>query len=85
MGRIEKTVFLSYRRRTNALGARVIFQSLTQHGYDVFFDFNGIWEKRDNPAAAIADFQKFLNLGGGVTDGFKEKAEEKIRELWKKL
>src|SRR5271165_4531632 len=41
MGRIEKTVFLSY-RRTNALGARAIFQSLTQHGYDVFFDFNGI-------------------------------------------
>jgi tetratricopeptide (TPR) repeat protein len=41
MGRIEKTVFLSY-RRTNALGARAIFQSLTSHGYDVFFDFNGI-------------------------------------------
>jgi|HubBroStandDraft_6_1064221.scaffolds.fasta_scaffold427319_2 hypothetical protein len=41
MGRVEKTVFLSY-RRTNALGARAIFQSLTSHGYDVFFDFNGI-------------------------------------------
>lgn len=41
MGRIEKTVFLSY-RRTNALAARAIFQNLTHHGYDVFLDFNGI-------------------------------------------
>jgi hypothetical protein len=41
MVRTEKTVFLSY-RRTNALGARAIFQNLTYHGYDVFFDFNGI-------------------------------------------
>ncbi len=41
MGRIEKTVFLSY-RRTNAFGALAIFQDLTQHGYDVFFDYNGI-------------------------------------------
>ena len=41
MGRIEKTVFISY-RRTNAFGALAIFQDLTQHGYDVFFDFNGI-------------------------------------------
>lgn len=41
MGRIEKTVFISY-RRTNAFGALAIFQDLTQHGYDVFFDYNGI-------------------------------------------
>ena len=41
MGRIEKTVFISY-RRTNAFGALAIFQDLTLHGYDVFFDFNGI-------------------------------------------
>src|SRR5271170_7394213 len=41
MGRIEKTVFLSY-RRTNAPWALAIFQDLTYHGYDVFFDFNGI-------------------------------------------
>jgi len=41
MERIEKTVFISY-RRTNAFGALAIFQDLTQHGYDVFFDFNGI-------------------------------------------
>lgn len=44
-----------------------------------------IWQTRDNPAEAIADFQQFLNLGGGVTDGFKEKAEEMIRELKKRL
>jgi hypothetical protein len=41
MERIEKTVFLSY-RRTNIPWALAIFQNLTQHGYDLFFDFNGI-------------------------------------------
>src|SRR5580704_15869502 len=40
-GRIEKTVFLSY-RRTNIPWALAIFQNLTQHGFDVFFDYNGI-------------------------------------------
>jgi hypothetical protein len=37
----EKTVFLSY-RRTNISWALAIYQNLTQHGFDVFFDFNGI-------------------------------------------
>jgi len=41
MERIEKTVFLSY-RRTNIPWALAIFKDLIQHGYDVFFDFNGI-------------------------------------------
>ena len=41
MSRIEKTVFISY-RRTNFFGALAIYQDLTQHGYDVFFDFQGI-------------------------------------------
>ena len=41
MGRIEKTVFISY-RRVNTSWALAIFQNLTQNGYDVFFDFNGI-------------------------------------------
>lgn len=35
MGRVEKTVFLSY-RRINAPWALAIFQSLNHHGYDVF-------------------------------------------------
>jgi tetratricopeptide (TPR) repeat protein len=39
--RIEKSVFISY-RRTNAPWALAISQNLTYHGYDVFFDFNGI-------------------------------------------
>jgi tetratricopeptide (TPR) repeat protein len=38
---IENTVFLSY-RRTNASWALAVFQNLTQNGYDVFFDYNGI-------------------------------------------
>ena len=40
MARIEKTVFLSY-RRTNHFHALAIFQSLKDE-YDVFIDFNGI-------------------------------------------
>ena len=41
MERIEKTVFISY-RRTNIPWALAIFQNLTHHGYDVFFDYNGV-------------------------------------------
>jgi hypothetical protein len=41
MGSVEKTVFISY-RRTAVPWAQSIFQDLTQQGYDVFFDFQGI-------------------------------------------
>src|SRR5664279_76171 len=41
MARIEKTVFLSY-RRTNISWALAISQGLAQHGYDVFLDYTGI-------------------------------------------
>lgn len=41
MVRVEKTVFVSY-RRANAPWALAIFQDLTHNGYDVFFDFTGI-------------------------------------------
>jgi tetratricopeptide (TPR) repeat protein len=41
MGRIEKTVFISY-RRNNVPWALAIFQELTSHGYDVFFDYKSI-------------------------------------------
>jgi tetratricopeptide (TPR) repeat protein len=41
MGRIEKTVFISY-RRTNLPWALFIWQNLTMHGYDVFFDYQSI-------------------------------------------
>jgi tetratricopeptide (TPR) repeat protein len=40
-GRIEKTVFISY-RRTNKPWALFIYQNLTNHGYDVFIDFQNI-------------------------------------------
>jgi len=50
MKQVEKTVFLSY-RRTNAPWALVIYQSLTHHGYDVFFDFLGI---------ASGDFERII-------------------------
>jgi tetratricopeptide (TPR) repeat protein len=41
MARLEKTVFISY-RRTNAPWALAIYQNLNNNGYDVFFDFNGV-------------------------------------------
>jgi hypothetical protein len=41
MGRVEKTVFVSY-RRTNIPWALAIFQNLDNHGYDVFVDYTGI-------------------------------------------
>lgn len=41
MSRIEKTVFISY-RRTNFYTALAVYQDLTQHGYDVFFDYQSI-------------------------------------------
>jgi TPR repeat protein len=41
MGRVEKTVFISYRRTDESWGL-AIFQDLTQHGYDVFIDYDGI-------------------------------------------
>ncbi|MEW5828987.1 MAG: S24 family peptidase [Chloroflexota bacterium] len=41
MGRIEKTVFISY-RRTDISWALAIYQYLTMHGYDVFIDFQSI-------------------------------------------
>ncbi len=41
MGRIEKTVFISY-RRTNFYTALAVYQYLTTNGYDVFFDYQSI-------------------------------------------
>lgn len=41
MNDIEKTVFICY-RRTNFSWALAIFQDLTAHGYDVFFDYYSI-------------------------------------------
>ena len=39
--RIEKTVFVSY-RRADAPWALAVFAYLTPHGYDVFIDYDGI-------------------------------------------
>ena len=50
MARIEKTVFISY-RRTDLPWALAVYQNLTGHGYDVFFDFNSI---------GAGDFEKII-------------------------
>ena len=41
MARIEKTVFISY-RRTDISWALAVYQYLTGHGFDVFFDYTSI-------------------------------------------
>lgn len=41
MPRVDKSVFISY-RRTNQFTALAIFKDLTARGYDVFFDYNSI-------------------------------------------
>lgn len=50
MGHVDNGIFLSY-RRTDIAWALAIFQNLTEHGYDVFFDFKGI---------ASGDFETIL-------------------------
>jgi len=50
MRRIEKTVFISY-RRTNMPWALAIYQNLTSYGYDVFFDYESI---------ASGDFEQII-------------------------
>src|SRR5208283_718356 len=41
MGRIEKTVFVSY-RRTHYWTALAVYQNLTAQGFDVFIDYQNI-------------------------------------------
>jgi len=56
MERIDRTVFISY-RRTNAPWVLAVFQNLTHHGYDVFFDYTGL---------ASGDFERVIteNIAG---------------------
>ena len=41
MTRLEKSVFISY-RRADRYTAVLVFKDLTQHGYDAFIDYDGI-------------------------------------------
>lgn len=56
-------MFLSY-RRTNVPWSLAIFQNLTQHGFDVFFDLDGI---------ASGDFERVIlgNNNRGIARGAK--------------
>ena len=58
MARIEKTVFISY-RRADRWAALAVFKDLTQHGYDVFIDYDGI---------ASGDFER------SIVDNLKARA-----------
>jgi hypothetical protein len=41
MARVEKTIFISYRRK-DVSWALAVYQDLTYRGYDVFFDYTNI-------------------------------------------
>jgi hypothetical protein len=38
-------------------------------------------EKKADKAAAIVDYQKYLDAGGGVRDGDAQEVEQMIRDL----
>jgi tetratricopeptide (TPR) repeat protein len=52
---------------------------------NAFYNRALIQEGKANYKAAISDFQRYLDLGGGVRDGDQEEVEQKIRNLKKKL
>jgi hypothetical protein len=64
MERIEKTVFLSY-RRTNIPWAIAIFQDLTHNGYDAYaFNNRGIAPRaKGDLEGALQDFNEAIRLG----------------------
>jgi tetratricopeptide (TPR) repeat protein len=43
------------------------------------------WESIKNYQAAIADYQKYLELGGGILHNDREIIEETIQDLIKKI
>jgi tetratricopeptide (TPR) repeat protein len=51
----------------------------------VYYNRAIVWEDKSNPAAAISDFQKYLDLGAGERAGDAEEVNGFIRELKKKL
>ena len=57
MTRIEKTVFISY-RRTNKPWALFVYQNLTMHGYDVFFDYLKVTNVK-SPIISTSDYYPF--------------------------
>jgi hypothetical protein len=52
---------------------------------DAFYNRAQIWEEIDKPADAVAAYQKYLDLGGGVRNGDSEEVERIIGKLKKKL
>jgi regulator of sirC expression with transglutaminase-like and TPR domain len=50
---------------------------------DAYYNRALIYETEDNKAAAAADFQVYLELGGGERDGDQAEVEKRIRRLKK--
>ena len=76
MPRIEKSVFISY-RRTNIPWALNVYQDLTHHGYDVFFDYEGYPPKhRQTFATKAGESERSLGsaFSYGPTVGLERRA-----------
>jgi tetratricopeptide (TPR) repeat protein len=50
-----------------------------------FYNRALIFRERRNHEAAIADFQKYLSLGGGARDGDQAEVEQMIRDMRKEM
>lgn len=53
--------------------------------YNAYYNRALVWEKKRNYSAAMADYQKYLELGGGIQAGDQKEAEEHIKKLKSKL
>lgn len=83
MARVEKTVFISY-RRPNLTRALAIYQKLTAHGYDVFFD-RGDSQHEDFEQAILDNIKTrahfLIQLTPSALDGFDSPDDLMRREI----
>ena len=52
---------------------------------DAYYNRAVLWQRKQGDRAAIADFEKYLQLGGGQRDGDQAEVEGKIRDLKRSL
>jgi hypothetical protein len=79
----SKKPFLIY-RRTNIPWARAIFQNLTQHGYDVFFDYSGI-ASRDFERIILGNITAHAHFLVLLTPSALERCDDPANWLWREI
>jgi len=50
-----------------------------------YYNRAGAWKQKEDYYATIADYKKYLDLGGGIQDGDQDEVEGFIRDLKKKI